>query len=150
MARMKRWSDKGGRVLSTVTAAVAIAVFGGCGGGSANVHSEMPKELAGLDVVIEPGVQLTGEGAKRYATFKDVLVSSVESQLVNDGFDIVPPERAGQAVHVQMHATIDISKSPFLKVNGKPLESTEAHVQVKVVSADGALLDSFDVPGDPD
>ena len=149
---MNGWLAKNIRRSVRVAGVVlALGVCAACGGGStANAHAEMPKELTGFDVFVEPGVALTGEGAAKHGDFGPQLVSSIESQLVGEGFDVVPPNAAARVVHVQLRANVSISRSNFIKVNGKPLETTSANVGVKVLAPDGALLVAFDVEGDPD
>jgi len=129
---------------------VALSGLVGCGGGTVNTHAETPQELMGLDVVIGPGVELSGEGVPANAGFGDALVGAMQSRLVGDGFDVVPPGRGASAVRVQTRAQITVSKNSFIQVNGKPLESTSARVQVTLFAPDGAMLDAFDVSGSPD
>jgi hypothetical protein len=137
-------------VAAVLVSSFALGTLTACGGGSANSHPVMPKELSGLDVVIGPGAAVTGEGAGTHPDFGGAMVSAVESRLLGEGFDVVQPDHAQHAVRVQIQANLTISRNAFLQVNGKPLESNNARVQVRVLTAEGALLDSFEVEGSPD
>jgi len=110
----------------------------------------MPDELVGLDVLVEPQVPLSGDGAGRYAAFGPALASSVEARLIGEGFDVVPQSASPGAVRVQLRANVSISHNALINVNGKPLETTDAQVGIRVLAADGSLLVAFQVEGDPD
>ena len=66
------------RSVRVVGVVLALGVCAACGGGStAYAHAEMPKELTGFDVFVEPGVALSGEGAAKHGDFGPQLVSSI-------------------------------------------------------------------------
>jgi hypothetical protein len=109
----------------------------------------MPQALQGLAVLVGPGVQLSGEGAPRFPAFGDALIGEMQSRLVTDGFNVVQTDPSASAVHVEIRAELEVSRNSFLMVNGKPLESNSARIQVKVLGPNGALLDAFDTTGSP-
>lgn len=137
-------------ILVAASFATAPCFLSGCGGSSSPVRSPTPAAMHGLDVHIEPHVSLSGEGARQHSNFGNALVGAMEAHLVGDGFDVVPDSQGTALLRVQARANLDISRSQFLMVNGKPLESSSALIQIRVVYADGSLIDAFDIAGDAD
>lgn len=113
-------------------------------------HAAMPTPLVGLDVIVGPDVALSGEGVRRFPTFGQSLAYAIRSQLQTDGFEIVTAERGQNAVRIGLQANLEVSRSKYIFVNGRPLESTSARVAVKVLALDGTLVDAFEVSGDPE
>jgi uncharacterized caspase-like protein len=156
--RMVTWKASVVRALAR-SALVTFAAIGfaagpwalaGCGGSSAPARSPTPAAMNGLDVLVVPNVTLSGEGAREHGNFGDTLIGAMESRLLGDGFDVVPAGQEAAALRVQARANLSVSRSQFIMVNGKPLESSSALVQIRVVSADGSLIDAFEVSGDAD
>jgi hypothetical protein len=110
----------------------------------------MPSSLLGLDVVIGPGVALSGEGVPRFPTFGSAVALAIGSVLQRDGFELVAPDRAQAAVRVAIQANLEVVRSRHIIINGRPMESNAAHVVVQVLSPDGRIVDAFQVEGDPE
>jgi hypothetical protein len=112
-------------------------------------HAAMPTPLVGLDVVVGPGVALSGEGVRRFPAFGNALTDAIASRLQTDGFEIVAAARSENAFRIALGATLAVSRSQLIIINGRPLESDTAQVAVKVLAPDGGLVDAFEVSGDP-
>ncbi len=112
-------------------------------------HSAMPTPLVGLDVIVGPGVALSGEGVRRFPTFGSSLTRAIGSQLRADGFEVVTADRGQNSVRIALRANLEVSRSQLIIINGRPLESNSALVEVRVLAPDGALVDAFEVSGDP-
>ncbi len=132
-----------------VCLALTVGFLEACGGSTVQTHTAMPRALEGLTVAISPTVVVSGAAATTYSGFGDALVGEIQARLVHDGFNLVTPDRAGTAVRVEIRADLETSQNRFLIVNGKPLESTSARIQVKVFDPNGVLLDAFSASGDP-
>jgi hypothetical protein len=113
-------------------------------------HAAMPAPLVGLDVIVGPGVALSGEGVQRFPAFGNALTSAIQSRLHADGFEIVTAARDQSAVRVAIRASLDVSLSKFIIINGRPMESNSAVVGVQVIGPDGGLIDAFELSGDPE
>jgi hypothetical protein len=113
-------------------------------------HAAMPAALVGLDVIVGPGVALSGQGVRKFPAFGNALTSAIESRLAADGFQIVTAARGQNTVRLAIRANLDVSLSQFIIINGRPMESNSATVAVQVIAPDGALTDAFEVSGDPE